>query len=184
MAKSRVAVPGPSITFPIQMANAYLHELHITRTVEPIRSEGPTLDPSIVGHSLSPDGRTLTLLLRAKVRASFRPEAFATIDCTMMGVFQAEAPIDAARAGGFSVRVGLVLLWPYLRSTIADMAAHLQIDFPTLPTLDVTQLLNIVADQTRDIQERSEASTTKRVRKCRTKSVSCSSPRRCCIGRQ
>ena len=176
-------IPGPSIAFPIQMQDVYLYEVRVTRTPEPIGPGGPTLEPSIVGHGVQPDGRTLTLLLKVVAKAEFRPEAFATIECTMMGVFVANAAIDPARAAAFSAREGIVLMWPYLRATMADLAARLQIPFPILPTLDVTQLLRILADQRKAPRDRSNVSKPRRPRnpaaaeKQRVQAASGESPR-------
>ena len=141
---SRIAIPTSSEQlYSIQMETAYLYELHVTRQPGKGSPEGPHLEPSIVGHNLSPDGLTLSVLLRAKAGMTFREDVAAIIDCTMLGVFRSTHPIDATTAAEFSVREGLVLLWPYLRTTIADIATRLQLPFPALPTLDVQQLLQL-----------------------------------------
>ncbi len=165
---SRISVPASNEQlYSIQMETAYLYELHVTREPGTGTPEGPVLEPSVVGHNLSPDGLTLSVLLRAKAGMTFREDVAAIIDCTMLGVFRSTQPIDPAAAAEFSIREGLVLLWPYLRATIADIATRLQLAFPLLPTLDVQQLLQLF----KQAVEKAEQTASKPKSRSRRKST-------------
>ena len=125
----------------IQLVDVYLWELHVDREPTPVPQELPTLEPKVVGHDLSDDRRELKVLLQVQVTYQFREEARAVVQLTLIGMFRNEAEFTEDDAKAYADGAAFVLMWPYARAMVAQIAGTMQVAFPPLPTLDVMRTL-------------------------------------------
>jgi hypothetical protein len=61
--------------------------------------------------------------------------------CSVEGDFRSTSKITERRFESFREREAFVLLWPYLRASIGELARMLEIRMPPLPVLDVRRVV-------------------------------------------
>jgi Preprotein translocase subunit SecB. len=76
-------------------------------------------------------------LLIVEVKFRFREEAVATIRTSTQGVFVKEGNPPPDVTERFRSADCAVLLWPYARAHVSEVARMMDIDIPPLPTIDV-----------------------------------------------
>ena len=131
--------------FGVELRQAFVYELGVSRRA---RTEADDDKPSLgVGpqaFSHDSDKNTLTVLIGGEIRFPFGEDAVAMADvkCSVFGVFSYHGQMDPEVLRVFPTREGLIILWPYLRSGIAQIAGMTGLQLPPLPTLDVVALTN------------------------------------------
>jgi hypothetical protein len=98
------------------------------------------------------------------VTVRLSPEIVASIDCAIDGTFESEVPLNDDFVAEFINGGAKVILWPYLRAAVGEIARMAEVDAPPLPTLDVLGVLEV--DQ--KPAARPSASLAKRAAKPRT----------------
>jgi preprotein translocase subunit SecB len=123
------------------MLDAYLLTAEVLReAIDETQPSEPKLDvavPSLQASHGHEDDQAFTVAVGAAVEFAFRPDARLVLRVTVAGEFYSSEPLDPKFATAFAEREGLVLLWPFLRAQIAQLAALTHISIPILPTLDV-----------------------------------------------
>ncbi|HVA85949.1 MAG TPA: protein-export chaperone SecB [Candidatus Saccharimonadales bacterium] len=131
--------------FAIQLIDAYLYDGQVRRS--PLRDwagEPPgSLTVKIEERSVNEERSQVQVQIRVEVVFEFREGAVVDIEAAVRGVFALGSGVDNDFLEAFTKREALVLLWPYLRSTIADIAGLTQTSVAPLPTLDVAQLMEL-----------------------------------------
>jgi preprotein translocase subunit SecB len=99
--------------------------------------ERPTADITVDGHQVSDDGQKLTIVLRASIRLPFAGPAVAELDVSVYGTFARGLPFTDDLTTRFVQRDAVVILWPHLRASVADLGRLMGLPFPPLPLLNV-----------------------------------------------
>lgn len=131
---------APAARFTVQLLQAYVYEVHVTRRE---RREGDADEPSLnagprtFNHSES--DRRLVVLLAGQIAFPFSDglNAVAEIDCSVFGTFSYDGQPTEEQLRAFPQREGTVILWPYLRACVAQIAGMTGLQLPPVPTLDV-----------------------------------------------
>jgi preprotein translocase subunit SecB len=138
------ATEGPP-AFPIQLRQAYVYEAQLKRRARQRGdSRNPTLDAQIVGSSPDPAGNAFNVVLGATVRMPFgaRPVlGLAEFSCSVIGRFEHSEPVPDDFKERFCQKEALILLWPYLRASMAELTRMAELPIPPLPTLDVSRVV-------------------------------------------
>ena len=128
--------------YPVQLRGARLYLAHLVRRKrEATDPAGPGLDFSVRTHVVREDRRGLSVLVGATVTIPMQPEIVASIECAIDGTFESEVPLTEEFVHEFVAGGATVILWPYLRAAVGEVARLAEIDAPPLPTLDVLNLL-------------------------------------------
>lgn len=135
-------VDGSGLASPLQFLESYVYEAHVTRELaKDAAPSQPQLRQEVAGHELSPDGLHITVLVRVVVTYKYRDTAIATIDCVILGHFVSSTPVKNEAAAEFAGGNAIVILWPYLRAAVAQLAVSMQVPFPPLPMIDIGMTL-------------------------------------------
>lgn len=141
-------VPGtdtpstPLPTFPIRLADVYLHNALVTRNGDaPEADRKLTLDPRLMGVDIEPNRRGMNVILAATVTLPYREKALLTVEAAVIGQFLSAKQWKKADLERFGQREAVSLLWPYLRSYVGQLGHMTGLSLPALPTLDVQALL-------------------------------------------
>jgi hypothetical protein len=134
---------GPLRPFDIQLAGATVHEIRTSRR----RRKRTDSDKPIIESWLQPhlppgaEEGLFTVLAGADVTHAAGPRQMATVRCSVMGYFSYNGPVSDEMMTRFQHVESMVLLWPYLRAAVAEIARMMDSDLPPLPTLDVLKEL-------------------------------------------
>lgn len=123
--------------------DAYLYDCSVERRVEPEGQETPASFTTSFEFPPTDDlsGAAFRALLRVAATYRFREGAFCVVTAASMGVFQEVGELDEAARRQFRKEDCAVLLWPYARSYVGQLAQMMGIHMPLLPTLDVRQVI-------------------------------------------
>lgn len=132
----------PVPAFPIQLADVYLYDCTVVRRdVTKDDPTQPTFLTSLDAHDQEDlDGFVVQLSIEVGFR--FRDEAVAQINARVNGVFVRIGPLDADEENRFREADSAILLWPYARAIVGDIARAMDIGLPPLPTVDVRDHLH------------------------------------------
>ncbi len=123
--------------YPFQFVDAYLFDAAVKRV--PIVAEGagdqPTLQLSAVSAHVQEADRVLVATIGASVAVPFGSGNRLEIACQTSGHFRSENPIEAATADSF-LPTAFVLIYPYLRAHVSELARMTALAVPPLPTID------------------------------------------------
>jgi preprotein translocase subunit SecB len=131
----------PVPAFPFQLVDAYLRACQVQR--RDALADDPEL-PTFVTH-LETRGREdppgLDADLTVTVTLRFRPEASCVITATITGVFVKTGELRDVDEQRFRGADCAVLLWPYARAHVGELARMTGLQLPPLPTIDVRETL-------------------------------------------
>jgi|SRR4051794_37153743 len=133
-------------TYVIQLVSVRTYELHGARSrADPAEKYEPGREPNVntgVRNSWLSDDRTrFRVLLGTEFTYQYSRAYIVTIRCSVEGAFTSTAAITARRFASFREREALVLLWPYVRSAVTDIARLMEIRMAPLPLLDVRRVV-------------------------------------------
>jgi hypothetical protein len=135
--------PGrPVPPFPFQLVDAYLMSSSLTRREsKPDDPDRPRFRTSI-GTEDQPDLDGFLAHLQVDAVFTFRPGATCELSACTTGVFLRVEGADPEIEGQFRSSDCAVILWPYARATVAELARMAGLtDIPPLPTIDVRSSL-------------------------------------------
>jgi hypothetical protein len=135
--------------FPVGLVDAYLYETSVRRINRRSKAKEarPTLDTTVLGHTVENDGRDLAVLLQGEVRMPYREIKEIVIRCSVLGQFRSGSPVSGAQVEAFANRDAIVLLYPYLRAMTGEIGRMTGLPVPPLPTMDVTQFIATHKDE-------------------------------------
>jgi len=125
---------------PVQLVDAYLHEVTIQRQGG---LEGPPEPSLFVTQSQvewlgGSERARFALLLKAEVVWPFNEgRAAGNMSTTVAGIFAVAGGMTDDEVVAFAGREGLMLVYPYLRSMVGQLWRLTGIPAPPIPTLDV-----------------------------------------------
>jgi len=132
-------------SFAYQMRDAYLYDASL------VRSDGEGPDRPTFATSLETQDRDelpgFIALLTVRVEHRFRPGAVCTIQTRTAGVFRRTGELDAQDDSRFRQADCAVLLWPFARAMVAEIARMAGVDLPPLPTVDVRVTLENLSEK-------------------------------------
>lgn len=131
--------------YPFQFADAYLFDAAVSRVPNVAEGEGdqPTLQLSAVSAHVQEDGRVLVATIGASVAVPFGSGNRLEIACQTSGHFRSEKPIEPAMADSF-LPTAFVLIYPYLRAHVSELARMTALAVPPLPTIDAEAARELV----------------------------------------
>jgi preprotein translocase subunit SecB len=139
-----------SKTHPIQLTEVYLFESEVRRAPSEERfKDGPVLDLA-VGLPEEWSDPAFSVRLSGEVHFSFREEAAIHIKADMLGEFLSPDDTQPEDRQTFGATQAPILLWPYLRAAVSELARMTGIGVPVLPTLDVVAATQALVDDMRD----------------------------------
>ena len=123
---------------PIRLLDAYMLEAQVERRAEEGADpeSGPTFDLQVRPPETHEDD-ILTVRIAGKVERAFKPGYVASISCTAIGHFRTTNAPEGFNPEAFANGDGLVIVYPFLRGYIGELARMTAILFPPLPTLNV-----------------------------------------------
>lgn len=128
--------------YEIQLAGVRVWEVSGTRPVEnDPELRDSSVDAARTSDWISDDRTSLRVRWRATVRYPYALTRVIIISCTVEGRFTATAPVPQRAFERFKDREAFVLLWPYLRASVAQVAAMMDAKVPPLPTVDVRKVV-------------------------------------------
>lgn len=130
--------------YEIQLSGVRVWELKAARpkrSTEESGSGAAAVDTGRASDWISDDRTSMRVLWRATVQYPYSPTRVASIECTVEGRFTATAPVPPRAFERFKDREAFVLLWPYLRAAVAQIAAMMEAKVPPLPTVDVRKVV-------------------------------------------
>jgi preprotein translocase subunit SecB len=130
----------PVAEFGYQLVASYLFDCTVTRFDEDY-PERPTFETGLETQDRDELPGFLALLT---VQAEFRIRVGAKcrIETKTAGVFRRVGELDPASDSQFRQLDCAVILWPYARATVGEIARMTGLDLPPLPTVDVRRTLN------------------------------------------
>lgn len=131
--------------YPFQFVDAYLFEAAVKRVPNVAEGEGdqPTLGLSAVSAHVQEENRVLVATIGASVAVPFGSGNRLEITCQTSGHFRSENPIESATAHSF-LPTAFVLIYPYLRAHVAELARMTGLAVPPLPTIDAEAARELV----------------------------------------
>ena len=158
-----VAISGADLEAPVQFVDAYLYEGRVYRekVIDGDPSAGTQLTPRIIGHELTDGGHELKVVLKVEVAFMFREAARAVIEADVIGHFRSQSIIEPDGAKSWATREALMLMWPYARAIVSQLAGAMHVSFPPLPTLDVVRTLAEIKQAQEIAQKKRRARTRK-----------------------
>jgi preprotein translocase subunit SecB len=131
--------------YPFQFADAYLLDAAVKRVPKVAEGEGdqPTLQLSAVSAHVQEDRRVLVATIGASVSVPFGSGNRLEIACQTSGHFRSENPIEPAMADSF-LPTAFVLIYPYLRAHVSELARMTALAVPPLPTIDAEAARELV----------------------------------------
>lgn len=129
--------------YSVQLANAYMYEAELKRLGRPESApDQPSLDVSVIGHQIDASAHEIHVVIQAKVDFPFQEgAALAQVTCSVLGQFRSHAQLEPLFAEAFAQREAVLLLYPYLRSAVGELARMSFLEFPPLPTIDVLAMI-------------------------------------------
>jgi len=133
----------PVAEFGYQLVASYLFDCTVTRTDEDY-PERPTFATGLETQDRDELPGFLALLT---VQAEFRIRVGAKcrIESKTAGVFRRVGDLDPESDSKFRQLDCAVILWPYARATVGEIARMTGLDLPPLPTVDVRRTLGTQA---------------------------------------
>ena len=139
------AEPRELPRYSIQLRDAYLYEATVARRdARPGDDPAPSLNAGTSLPELQPDSNLFTQLISVAVAVPFNDgKAVLELKCAYNGVFASalDAKLTRQEIDLIAERTTTVLLWPYLRAGIGELARMTGVDVPQIPTLDVVRFL-------------------------------------------
>lgn len=131
--------------YPFQFADAYLFDAAVKRVPNFAEAEGdqPTLELSAVSAHVQEESRVLVATIGASVSVPFGSGNRLEIACQTSGHFRSENPIEPAIADSF-LPTAFVLIYPYLRANVSELARMTALSVPPLPTIDAEAARELV----------------------------------------
>lgn len=135
---------GPVPGFSVQLREAFVYELSITRRE---RVDTDTREASLQAgpgaHSRDDANHRFSLLVGGDIQFPYGDgtSAIAEVKCAVLGVFAYVGEPNEDLLAVFPAREGLIILWPYLRAAVAQVAGMTGLQLPPVPTLDVMATL-------------------------------------------
>jgi preprotein translocase subunit SecB len=125
--------------FPLQLADAYLYQASATRVPVPDAKSGDEPTAEIFAHSwhIQEDDRILVVVIGARVGVTFRDGHVLKVECATAGHFRSADKLTSASVAEFVETSAMLLIYPYLRANVGEVARLTGISVPPLPTLDV-----------------------------------------------
>ncbi len=139
------------VDFSVQLVEAYLYEAQIVRRSRTaVDADEPSLNAGPRSFSHDETNSRLVVLLGAEIKFPFSGDrtAIAEVTCSVFGVFSYSGKPQEQVLQAFPGREGLIILWPYLRAYVAQIAGMTGLHLPPVPTLDVLATLGrTIGDQ-------------------------------------
>lgn len=131
--------------YPFQFVDAYLFDAAVKRVPNVAEGEGdqPTLQLSAVSAHVQEDDRVLVATIGASVAVPFGSGNRLEIACQTSGHFRSENPIEPATVDSF-LPTAFVLMYPYLRAHVSELAKMTALAVPPLPTIDAEAARELV----------------------------------------
>lgn len=131
--------------YPFQFADAYLFEASVRRLPNAAEGTGdaPTLEIGAVSAHVQEEDRVLVATIGATVAVPYGSGNRLEIACQTSGHFRSENPIEAATADSF-LPTAFVLIYPYLRAHVSELAKMTALAVPPLPTIDAEAARELV----------------------------------------
>lgn len=151
----RPKVPqGPLRPFQVQLVGISVEEIRTSRRRRKATdSEKPRIESWLSPHpTASQDVGAFRVLAGAEVVHVTGRQA-ATVRCIVAGYFAYEGDVDARLLTRFQHREAMVLLWPYVRTAVAQVGQMMDLGLPPLPTLDVMGVLS-ASDEPEAVDDR------------------------------
>ncbi len=148
---------------PVQLVDAYLYDVALTRS--------PASDPGLDGPTLAvalredlhaePDGHRFAAVIEADVTLPYNDgRAVARLKCAVSGMFASETELPVEEMERFVRTAGVVILYPYLRSTTGQIWRMTGLAAPPLPTLDVLATMSSLEENASEGAKTSEGRET------------------------
>ncbi len=137
--------PDSVPAFSIQMIEAFVYEASVVRRGRTADDPAePTLEAGPRAANRVEDQPRFNVLIGASISFPFGDglAAVAELSFSVLGVFQYTGELDKELFRVFPQREGLIMLWPYLRATAAQLGSMTGLPLPALPTLDVMATLS------------------------------------------
>jgi preprotein translocase subunit SecB len=131
----------PLRTYSIQLQDAYVYEAGIRRDARPSDLQSARFDPTLRAIVIPAGGKRLAIALTGVVTFPFSEAGLLIVECTISGQFVAASRKKKAELEAFARREAVLLLWPYLRGAIGQLAQLTGIQVPPLPIVDVLEML-------------------------------------------
>ena len=133
-------------TYVIQLRAVRTYEVEAKRfrreSAEPVDpSAEPTVNAQLRSKWISPERDRFRVMWQAEVDYPYSRQFKVKMLCSVDAAFSSSAPITKRRFESFQEREAFVLIWPYLRASMAEMARMLEIRMPPLPVLDVRKVV-------------------------------------------
>lgn len=144
---------------PVQLVDAYLHEVTIARQGGLDAPPKPSLfvTQSQVEWLGNSERTRFAILLQADVVWPFNDgRAAGNMSTTVAGIFAVAGPMTDEEVAGFAGREGLMLVYPYLRSMVGQLWRLTGIPAPPIPTLDVLGTAAAMAQASLDAEAQPE----------------------------
>lgn len=154
-----------------QLRDAYLYEVTLTRRDRIAEDDStPSLNASLGVPLLAKDSTSFSQLIAANVFVPFNDgKAILEMRCVYNGVFASSGgPLSADDVKTLAERTTTVLLWPYLRAGMSEIARMTGVAIPRIPTLDVAGFLR---QPLKSIAPKRPGVSTRRTRKTATKAA-------------
>lgn len=131
--------------YPFQFADAYLFDAAVKRVPNVAEGAGdqPTLQLSAVSAHVQEEDRVLVATIGASVAVPFGSGNRLEIACQTSGHFRSEHAIEPALADSF-LPTAFVLIYPYLRAHVGELARMTALAVPPLPTIDAEAARELV----------------------------------------
>lgn len=145
MTAAEGAAPVDLPFYPFQFVDAYLFDATVRRVPNAAEEadDQPTLHLSAVSAHVQEDDRVLVATIGASVAVPFGSGNRLEIACQTAGHFRSENPIEAATADSF-LPTAFVLIYPYLRAHVGELARMTALVVPPLPTIDAEAARELV----------------------------------------
>ena len=133
--------------FALQIADAYLYDSSVTRVPTLDAKPGDNPSAEIYAHSwhIQENDRVLVVVIGARASAPFREGQVLKVECTTAGHFRSEVPLTRESVADFAAGTALLLIYPYLRANVGELARMTGISVPSLPTLDAAGVLSALS---------------------------------------
>jgi preprotein translocase subunit SecB len=130
--------------YPLQFVDAYLFDAAVRRVPNVAgASDEPALHLSAVSAHVQEEDRVLVATIGASVAVPYGSGNRLEIACQTSGHFRSEGSIEAATADSF-LPTAFVLIYPYLRAHIGELARMTALAVPPLPTIDAEAARELV----------------------------------------
>jgi hypothetical protein len=127
------AVAGPE-GLEVRVREVFPYEFGVRRRERAQEDpEGPSVtiqDPAV---QLGEDGAAFTVVIGSQTLFPFAEQAMLEVTASVYGTFEARPNVDIDFVRAFALTSGVRVLWPYLRSAVAEIGRMVGLPLPPLP---------------------------------------------------